>query len=107
MHTSQRKQRNEIATLNGLDFTRLVDKGNEKEAVAIVNELIGKNRDEFPWIIEKEECSDQVSKASPLWASKFYYVHYNGTLRANIAALNSMWCHIINAVPHGCSYLSQ
>lgn len=100
-------QRTEIATLNGIDFIRLVDKGSEKEAVAIVDELIGKNREEFPWIIEKEECQDLTSKASPLLASKFYYVHYSGTLTAKTASLNSMWCHIVDVVSHSCNYLPQ
>ena len=99
MHASQRKHRNEIATLNGIDFTRLVDKGNEKEAVAIVDELIGKNRDEFPWIIEKEECSDQ-GKQVLLCALQRYTKSQYRLIKFNVVPQ-------INAVPHGCSYLSQ
>ena len=71
--------RSEIASLNGVDFKWLVEQKKESEALAVVNELIAKNRDEFLWIMEKPECADQISQASEFWASKFYYRHYKGT----------------------------
>ena len=63
---------------------------NEDDACKVADELIAKDRMEYPWITEKKDegYGDMLSKASPKKASKFYYVHYAGMTQSNKLSLN-------------------
>ena len=61
-----------IAELNGVDWKLFK---TEADAVAATDEMIGKNRTEYPWI---DGSRDVPSTASPALCSKFFYLHTKG-----------------------------
>ena len=61
-----------IAELNGVDWKLF---NTEAEAVAAVDEMIGKNRSENPWI---DGSKDVPSTVCPALCSKFFYLHTKG-----------------------------
>jgi hypothetical protein len=68
-----------ILELFGINYWSYPD---EARAVALADEKIEKNRQDYPWILEKNqkpEFADVISKADPLAGSEFFFVHYGGT----------------------------
>ena len=71
-----------IAKLNGVDW-KLFD--SVDDAVKAVDEMIGKNRTEHPWI---DTSKDEHSVANPALCSKFFYCHAAGIVHTSGAIDN-------------------
>jgi len=67
-------QRPQIAQFNGVDWQHF---STNEEAKKCVDEMIAKNRVDFPWITDEK---DWASEVNPILCSKFFYVHQEGFL---------------------------